>query len=118
MNLLVIISYYHPHWTGLTAHAQRVAEGMAARGHRVTVHTLRHEPSRPVEETANVVRIVRFNPIARVSRGMIAPKFPVAAARLIDAHDVVQIHTPLVESLLVALLCRRARRPLVLTHHG
>jgi glycosyltransferase involved in cell wall biosynthesis/SAM-dependent methyltransferase len=31
---------------------------------------------------------------------------------------VGQIHTPLLESLLVALLCRRAGRPLVLTHHG
>ncbi len=118
MNLLVILSYYHPHWTGLTAHAQRVAEGMAARGHRVTVLALQHEPSLRPEETVNGVRIVRVKPIARVSRGMIAPMFPAAAVRLIAAHDVVQIHTPLLESLLVALLCRRARRPLVLTHHG
>ncbi len=118
MNLLVILSYYHPHWTGLTAHAQRVAEGMAARGHRVTVLTVRHDPLLPEEETVNGVRIVRVKPIARVSRGMIAPTFPAAAARLVAAHDIVQIHTPLLESLLVALLCRRARRPLVLTHHG
>jgi glycosyltransferase involved in cell wall biosynthesis/SAM-dependent methyltransferase len=118
MKLLVILSYYHPHWTGLTAHAQRVAEGMAARGHRVTVLTLRHEPTLPEEETVNGVRVVRVKPIARLSRGMIAPTFPAAAVRLIAAHDVVQIHTPLLESLLVALLCRRARRPLVLTHHG
>ena len=118
MNLLVILSYYHPHWTGLTAHAQRVAEGMAARGHRVTVLTLRHELSLPEEEAVNGVRIVRVKPIARVSRGMIAPTFPAMAARRIAAHDIVQIHTPLLESLLVALLCRRARRPLVLTHHG
>jgi glycosyltransferase involved in cell wall biosynthesis/SAM-dependent methyltransferase len=118
MNLLVILSYYRPHWTGLTAHAQRVAEGMAVRGHRVTVLTVRHELSLPGEETANGVRIVRVKPIARVSRGMIAPTFPAAAARLIAAHDIVQIHTPLLESLLIALLCRRAGRPLVLTHHG
>ncbi|HSD10058.1 MAG TPA: glycosyltransferase [Candidatus Binatia bacterium] len=118
MNLLVILSYYHPHWTGLTAHAQRVAEGMVARGHRVTVLTLQHEPSLRPEETVNGVQVVRVKPIARVSRGMIAPSFPAAAVRLIAAHDVVQIHTPLLESLLVALLCRVARRPLVLTHHG
>jgi glycosyltransferase involved in cell wall biosynthesis/SAM-dependent methyltransferase len=118
MNLLVILSYYHPHWTGLTAHAQQVAEGMAARGHGVTVLTVRHERLLPAEETVNGVRIVRVKPIARVSRGMIAPTFPAAAARLIPAHDIVQIHTPLLESLLVTLLCRRARRPLVLSHHG
>jgi hypothetical protein len=62
MNLLVILSYYHPHWTGLTAHAQQVAEGMAARGHGVTVLTVRHERLLPAEETVNGVRIVRVKP--------------------------------------------------------
>jgi glycosyltransferase involved in cell wall biosynthesis len=53
-----------------------------------------------------------------LSRGVILPSFPTRVARLIAQHDVVQIHTPLAESLLVAVLCRLYRRPLVMMHYG
>ena len=118
MKILSILTYYYPHWTGLTAYAKRLAEGLVARGHQVTVLTIQHDPALPREEVHAGVRIVRVRPVTRVSRGMISPSFPPAAARLIREHDVVQIHTPLMESLLVALLCRLERRPLVMTHHG
>ena len=42
MKILTVLTYYHPHWTGLTANAKRIAEGLAARGHDVTVLTTRH----------------------------------------------------------------------------
>jgi glycosyltransferase involved in cell wall biosynthesis/ubiquinone/menaquinone biosynthesis C-methylase UbiE len=118
MKILSIITYYHPHWTGLTVYATRLAEGLAARGHEVTVLTTQHEPTLPRDEVYNGVHVIRIPPVAQVSRGMIAPKLSLLAARLIREHDVVQIHTPLLESLLVGLLSRRARRPLVMTHHG
>ncbi|HEY1014221.1 MAG TPA: glycosyltransferase family 4 protein [Herpetosiphonaceae bacterium] len=118
MKILAILTYYAPHWTGLTMHAQRVAEGLAARGHQVTVLTTRHSAALPRDELLNGVRVVRLLPLARISRGMISPAFPLAAARLIREHDVVQIHTPQLEALLVAGLCRLLRRPLLLTHHG
>lgn len=118
MKVLAIITYYHPHWTGLTSHAVRVAEALAARGHEVSVLTTRHTSKLPPLETRNGVEIVRLRPIARFSRGMIAPSFPLVAARHIRQSDVVQIHTPLPEALLVAMLCRTLGRPLVMIHHG
>jgi glycosyltransferase involved in cell wall biosynthesis/SAM-dependent methyltransferase len=118
MKLLTIITYYHPHWTGLTSHAVRVAEAMAARGHGVTVLTTRHASGLPPVETRHGVEVVRLRPIARFSRGMIAPSFLLAVAPRIRRSDVVQIHTPLPEALLVSLLCRTLGRPLVMTHHG
>ena len=30
MKILSILSYYYPHWTGLTAYAKRLAEGLAS----------------------------------------------------------------------------------------
>jgi glycosyltransferase involved in cell wall biosynthesis/SAM-dependent methyltransferase len=118
MRVLAIISYYHPHWTGLTSHAVRVAEALAARGHDVTVLTTRHASALPAREQRNGVKIVRLRTVARFSRGMIAPGLPFVAAARIRGSDVVQIHTPLPEALLVAMLCRVMRRPLVMTHHG
>jgi glycosyltransferase involved in cell wall biosynthesis/SAM-dependent methyltransferase len=118
VKILSILTFYYPHWTGLTTYARRIAEGLAARGHEVTVLTTRHSPELARDELLNGVRVVRLRPVARFSRGMIAPAFPYAAARLIAQHDAVQIHTPLPEALLVALLCRALGRPLVMTHHG
>lgn len=118
MRILTILTYYYPHWTGLTQHAQRVAEGLAARGHTVTVLTTRHTFALPRDEMINGVRVVRLATIARFSRGMIAPAFPYAVASLIRRHDVVQIHTPLPEAPIVALWCRLLNRPLLMTHHG
>ena len=118
MKVLAIITYYHPHWTGLTSHAVRVAEALAARGHEVTVLTTRHSSTLPSLETRHGVEIVRLRPIARLSRGMIAPSFLLVAARYIRQSDVVQIHTPLPEALWVAMFCQTLERPLVMTHHG
>ncbi|MFN2252430.1 MAG: glycosyltransferase, partial [Anaerolineae bacterium] len=118
MKILTVLTYYFPHWTGLTAHAVRVAEGLAERGHEVTVLTAQHDPSLPLEETVNGVRIVRLPTAGRFSRGMVAPGFPRVASRLIAEADVVQIHTPLPEALVVAVLCRVHGTPLLMTHHG
>src|SRR5205085_10194951 len=118
MKILAVLAYYYPHWTGLTVHAIRVAEGLAARGHEVTVLTSRHSPELARDETRNGVRVIRLQPAVRVSRGMITPAFPYAAAQLIAEHDVVQVHTPLPEAPMVALLCRALGRPFLMTHHG
>jgi len=118
MKILTVLTYYSPHWTGLTAHAAKVAEGLAARGHEVTVLTIRYRPDLARDEMVNGVRVVRVQPLARFSRGMITPAFPWAAAQLIRQHDTVQIHTPLPEAPIVAVLCRLLRRPLLMTHHG
>src|SRR5947199_10807494 len=104
MKILTILTFYYPHWTGLTAHAVAVAEALAARGHTVTVLTTRHTPELARDEMINGVRVVRLQPVGRITRTMITPAFPYAAAKLIAEHDVVQIHTPLAESLFVALL--------------
>lgn len=118
MRILSILTYYAPHWTGLTQHAQRVAEGLAARGHNVTVLTTRHRHDLARDEMINGVRVVRLQPVSRFSRGMITPAIPWAAARLIAQHDVVQIHTPLPEAPIIGLLCKILNRPLLMTHHG
>ena len=118
IKLLVILTYYRPHWTGLTAHAVKVAEGLAARGIEVTVLTVRHTPELKRDEIINGVRVVRLQPVARFSRGMITPALLWAAPLLIRDHDIVQIHTPLPEGPIIAAVCRLMRRPLLMTHHG
>ncbi len=118
MKLLVTLTYYHPHWTGLTAYAKRLAEGVAARGHTVTVLTSRHSPDLATDELVNGVRVVRLPVLARLSRGVIMPAYPRAAARLIAEHDIVQIHSPFPETVLVTGLARALGKPSIITHQG
>jgi glycosyltransferase involved in cell wall biosynthesis len=118
MKVLATVTYYHPHWTGLTVIARRLAEGLAARGHTVTVLTSRHQRDLPRHEEINGVQVVRVPSVGRVSRTAVMPFFPVALARLTAGNDVVHLHTPMPESLFVVAQARMLGRPTVITHHG
>ena len=118
MKILMSLNYYYPHWTGLTVFAQRVAEGLADRGHQVTVLTSRFHSDLALDEMHNGVRIIRLHTPFRLSRGRVMPAYPLVVNRLIREHDVVHIHTPMLEGWLVGLLAHRAGRKMLITHHG
>jgi glycosyltransferase involved in cell wall biosynthesis len=118
MKILMVLTYYYPHWTGLTAYAQRLAEGLAARGHQVTVVTSRYRDDLAAEAVHSGVRIVRVPALFRLSRGQVMPTFPGVVNRLVREHDVVQVHTPMLETWLVGRLAHTAGRKMLMTHHG
>jgi len=119
-SILICLLYYVPHRTGLTLYVRQLAEGLAARGHRVTVLCAHHSTDTPLGESVeNGVRVVRLWPLPfGISRGMILPGYPRALARLIREHDVVSVHTPMLETALIALAARAAGKRVVVTHHG
>ncbi len=118
MRILMTLTYYHPHWTGLTAYAQRLAEGLVRRGHRVTVVSSQFRADLPRTDEHNGVRIVRVPSWMRLSRGQVMPAFRGTVRALLSDHDVVQCHTPMLETWLVGGLAHRARRRMLMTHHG
>lgn len=119
-SILICLLYYMPHRTGLTLYVQQLAERLAARGHRVTVLCARHSPETPLGESMeNGVRVVRLWPLpVAISRGMVLPGYPKALLRLIREHDVVSVHTPMLETALIGIAARLADRKAVITHHG
>ncbi len=118
MKILVILTYYYPHWTGLTAYARRLAEGLARRGHQVTVLTAQYWDTLPREEVHCGVRIVRLKRLLRLSRGVVMPSFALAVNRLIQEHDIVQVHVPILEAPVVTALANKWGKKVVVTHHG
>lgn len=120
LKILICLLYYLPHRTGLTLYVQQLAERLAARGHRVTVLCARHAPETPLGESLeNGVRIVRLWPLPfALSRGMVMPGYPRALFRLLREHDVVSVHTPMLETALIRLAARLTGRRIVATHHG
>ncbi len=118
LRVLHVLTFYLPHRTGLTLHVQRLAEALVRRGHAVSVLSARFRPDLPLEDDVNGVRVVRLRAPVRISRGVVMPSYPLAAWRLLGGHDVVHVHSPMLELPLVAALARLRRRPLVVTHHG
>jgi glycosyltransferase involved in cell wall biosynthesis len=118
MKVLTALTYYYPHWTGLTAFAQRIAEGLAARGHEITVVTSRYRHDLSHEEDHNGVHIIRIPGWFRLSRGQVMPSFIPTINRLMRTHDIVQTHTPMLETWFVGLSAHRAGRKMLMTHHG
>lgn len=116
MRILIALTYYRPHVSGLTIYAERLARGLARRGHAVTVLTSRFAPALAEREERDGVRVVRVPVALKVSKGVIMPRFPAAALAAIAAADVVNAHLPQFEAALLAWLARLRRRAVVLTY--
>lgn len=117
MKVLIVLTYYRPHTSGLTIYAERLGRGLVARGHQVTVLTSRFDRSLPAEELRDGVRVVRAPVLFRLSKGVIMPTFGFLATRLVRQHDVVSLHLPQFDAAGVAARCRLMGKPAVLTYH-
>jgi glycosyltransferase involved in cell wall biosynthesis len=117
MKVLIVLTYYRPHTSGLTIYAERMARGLAARGHQVTVLTSRFDRTCPIEAMEDGVRVVRAPVLLRVSKGVIMPTFGWLATHLVREHDVVSLHLPQFDAAGVAARGRLMGRPTVLTYH-
>ena len=119
LKILISLLYYYPHLTGLTYHVQLVAEELARRGHEVTVLTARYTNELPRDTVMhNGVRVIRLWAPIRLSRGMIMPAYPLAMYLLMRKHDIISIHTPMMETAIVSILAGLAGLKVIPTHHG
>ncbi|WP_313347888.1 glycosyltransferase family 4 protein [Stenotrophomonas sp.] len=103
MKILIVLTYYTPYMSGVTEFARMLAEDLAER-HEVTVLTTQHDASLPVEETMRGVKVIRAPVFARLHKGVISWRFITWFRRLARAHDVVNLHMPMLESGLLSLL--------------
>ncbi|OGO33872.1 MAG: hypothetical protein A2W35_01045 [Chloroflexi bacterium RBG_16_57_11] len=117
MRILITLTYYRPHYSGLTIYVERQARALAARGHEVTILTSRFDRHLPKEEVHDGVRIVRLNVGLHISKGVIMPAMPFWAWKLVRQADVVNLHVPQFDAAPIALLSRLMGKPVVLTYH-
>jgi glycosyltransferase involved in cell wall biosynthesis len=117
MKILVALTYYRPHISGLTIYVERAARALAARGHEVLVLTSRYDRRLPLEEVRDGVRIRRVPVLMRVSKGVIMPTIGWWATRLARWADVLWLHLPQFDAAGIALRGRLFHKPVVLTYH-
>lgn len=117
MKILFSISYYHPYISGLTIAASRWAEALAEKGERVTVFTMQHDKALAKKAIRRGVRIVRVPWIFKISKGFISWEWPLQSWRQARIHDVVVIHLPQVEGVIMALCARLLGKRVVSVYH-
>ena len=118
MKVLVALTYYRPHVSGLTIYVERLARALVERGHKVTVLTSRYDSSLASNEVLDGVSVVRVPVVMRVSKGVIMPTIGFVASKLVHSHDVLSIHLPQLDASGIALRARILGKPSILTYHS
>ncbi len=118
MKILVALTYYRPHVSGLTIYVERLSRALAKRGHAVTVLTSHYEPSLPYEEVMDGVRVVRAPVLARVSRGVIMPTLSFLATKFVWQNDALSLHLPQLDASGIATRAKLFNKPSILTYHS
>ncbi|MEI8132286.1 MAG: glycosyltransferase family 4 protein, partial [Leptolinea sp.] len=117
MRILIALTYYRPHISGLTIYAERIAKAFARRGHQVTVLTAHFRKELAYEEVCDGVKIIRVPVLTRISKGVIMPTFGLVANKLVTENDAIQLHLPQFDAAGIALRGRLLHKPTVVTYH-
>ena len=117
MHILTALTYYRPHYSGLTIYAERLARALADDGHRITVLTSRYDNNLPPREKIDGVEVLRLQVGLRISKGVIMPSMPYWAAKVARQADIIHLHVPQLDAAPIALLGRLFRKPVILTYH-
>ncbi|MEP7358724.1 MAG: glycosyltransferase family 4 protein, partial [Anaerolineales bacterium] len=118
MKILVGVTYYRPHVSGLTIYVERLARALVDRGHSVTMLTSQFDRSLPRRESLHGVDVIRVPVALRISKGVIMPTIGLEATRLVPRHDVVSLHLPQLDATGIAVRGQLWRKPVVVTYHS
>lgn len=119
LKILMYLLYYLPHRTGVPIHVQRLSEELVRRGHQVTIVAAQHQPTLARHEVINGVTVRRvWAPPIPISRGMVMPNFIPVMHRLMREHDIVHVHTPMLETGVIRIIAELTGTNVVVTHHG
>ncbi|HEU0166618.1 MAG TPA: glycosyltransferase family 4 protein, partial [Chloroflexota bacterium] len=117
MRVLLALTYYRPHVSGLTIYVERLAMALARRGHQATVLTSHFDPSTLLDEWRDGVHVVRAPVAARVSKGVLMPQLGRLASQLAREHDVLSIHLPQFDAPGLTIRAHALNKPAILTYH-
>ncbi len=118
MKLLFLLTFYKPHWTGLTQYAVMLGEGLVKRGFKVTVVTTNHEEKLKAEEDINGVKVKRYPVWFRLSRTMVSIKMLAQMVTEIKNCDKAVIFLPYAEVAWAGLLAKLFNKPFYLIYNG
>ncbi len=117
MRVMMALTYYRPHYSGLTIYTERLARALVTRGHQVTVITSRFNRNLPAHEIRDGVEVIRPWVLMRISKGVIMPAMGLEAFKVLRRADIVNLHVPQLDAAPISILTRITGKPVVLTYH-
>lgn len=117
MKILISSTYFYPYSSGLSVYALRLAEGLAELGHEVVILTSQYKKDLERLETHGKFKIVRVPVIAKLSKGVLMPGLFKIAWKWIRWADILNLHLPQFESIVLAQLAKKFGKPLLVTYH-
>lgn len=118
MKILIGLTYYRPHVSGLTIYVERLAKALVQRGHEVTVLTSQFHNDLARDEFCDGVRVVRVPVAMRVSKGVIMPTIGYWSTVLTRWADVISLHLPQLDASGIAARGQLFGKPVLLTYHS
>ena len=118
MKILVNVTYYYPHWTGLTQYAIALSEELAKLNHQVTILTAKYATELKDREIINKVDVVRCKPTWRISRSVLSWQLVQRLAKMMKETDVALGFLPLNEALWLAVLGKIFKKKVIFIYNG
>lgn len=115
MKILHIYKDYYPVLGGIENHIRTLAEGLAARGHEVTVLVC-HTQNRTETETMNRVRVIRASRARTIASTPLSPDLPRLLAN--ERSEVTHLHFPYPFGEVSYWLTRNRVSKTVITYHS
>ncbi len=115
-KILIGVTYYSPHISGLTNYAKILAEELSKRGNKVKVISGRYNINLKLKEKNNGVEIVRI-PGQKIGKGFLMWNYPIMAKTMVRENEIINPHLPSVESIWLAIWAKVYHKRLVVTHH-
>ena len=94
-SVLFVLTYYRPHWTGLTKYASRLAEALVEKKWKVGVICVRHNKDLKKEERVMGVRVKRIDYVCRLSRSFLTPSYIFRVWREMENYETLIAYLPL-----------------------
>jgi glycosyltransferase involved in cell wall biosynthesis len=117
MRILIVLTYYRPHTSGLTIYVERLSKSLIQRGHKVTILTSQFDSNLIKEEIQDGARIIRVPVLFHISKGVIMPSLGILATKFILENDIVHLHLPQFDAASIALIAKGLGKPTVITYH-
>ncbi len=115
-KILIGVTYYSPHISGLTNYAKILAEELTKRGNDVRVISSQFSKNLKPKEKSNGVEITRI-PGQKISKGFLMWNYPKIAKAMVKRAEIINPHLPSIESLWLAIWAKIYHKKLVVTHH-
>jgi len=118
IKLLAVLTYYYPHWTGLSQYAKNLSEGLDKEKFVVRVLTTQHDPTLARCEVYGGVTITRVPVLLRISRTLLSIQMFFSLLKEIYETDRVVVFLPFAEVWWVTVVCALLGKPYWLIHNG